>query len=379
MMDVWRVLFDMFKSDELRFINGLHTTVRQPKICSEICKCLGQTPVLYSQLSSELFSWSSKLEESSIQYRQSHGKLTISGKPTTALRHYLDFAQVLGLITEYNGSYLRTRLGSLCASFYSQINCQNEVSLNSCEVLFYFFLLLYFDADGLLLIMDLLNSKSELTQKSIQLEFSKGLIDRIIAKREGASLPLKIKLDEKFRAIKFQWKNPDKYAEHLISSRSAWLIELGFVGRIGKNKSYGITEHGAALLSKLPIIGTEGAMHDMDIQWFKTSALSQCAKMLFPEIHLFKLLNETSKAIYIAKYLEKSVEVVPGSASFKRPLFESILYTCINIIVMEKFCIDFNDVEEILKANLEINGKRFTLKDNGRWNESYIFVENISH
>jgi hypothetical protein len=368
--------------DGFRFINNLHTTVRQLFICSKIVRLLGKRQLPFELLKDEIITWSYKEEEQSEIYRNSKGKLTEinkkaskSGGETSSLKRYLVLCDSMGLIVNLNGYYSNTRLGHLLFYFLEN-KMGNDSQLDIYEKIFYSQLLLNIDADGILLVFQLLFDKN-LRQSEIQDLFKIEFNKRLNAKQYTSDFTAKSLVSEKYRTLNFTWQKPDIYAEHILIPRCEWLNSLGFVQieRKGNSTFYCISPIGNELYNSFNIIDTTNSIRDINYVFLQNHFFSVICKIGYLNIkkYFIDLTNDEQKML-IGRYLEEAIKVIKTSSTFRLPLKESLIFLTIEISVKEQILVNNNEIVNLLKNELTYNNKQYQINDLGRPNESYVIT-----
>jgi len=356
---------DKFNIDRLRFIDNLHTTNRQLPICSKIVEELRNRQIPKSILTSKLFKWSFEQEQNNEEYSNDRGKLTNKGRPTTAINHYLNLCESLNLIAKVGSVYSSTRLSSVLSSFNQQ-----QFHLTFGAKLFYLFQLFSIDADGLILIMEILSKGMILNQNELQKEFSKGLQQRLQYKRQYSTGTAKFNIGNKLIRVQMLWRSPEKYAEHMVAPRCEWLKTLGLVKieRNGSSTSYELSQVGSAIFNTLPVIHDVGGSRDINLKWMEENFFSTFGDILDDKKKDSKTLNLTS----LTQALAGSLMNVKSSNSFRLPALDTFLYMCIYLSEYCNIYINIAELTLLFKEGLDFDGKKFFLKEGGRVNESYI-------
>jgi predicted house-cleaning noncanonical NTP pyrophosphatase (MazG superfamily) len=362
----------MLESDDFRFILHLHTTSRQLYVCSELIKILGVAQLPKSVVDNKIINWSITEEQINQTYNKSRGKLTENGKKTTALSHYFQLCESFGLIISFNQIYSNSRIGNVLfnlSSINSKVGKLHQIELN-----FYLFQLLKIDADGLFLILDFLAEFEEINQKKLQQNFKRLLNSRLLAKQPHASATVKIIINERFRAINYIWKSAEKYAEHLLIPRCEWLITIGILEQRREKSStlYKFTEIGKEFYDKIPMI--TDSLKDINEDWLYSnyfSLLNNLDKKKTRED--FSNFSTEKQIEELGKYLEITFSDIKSSSSFRLPIYESLLYTCLKMFDVD-IVINFKDIIATLELGITYKNKNYRLKNNGRLNESYIIT-----
>lgn len=360
--------------DGFRFINNLNTTSRQLAVCSEIVKQLGVKQLPKELLSKLLCDWSTKLETDE-DYKNSKGKVTQDGKETSALKYYIDLADFLGLITHINNFYTNTRLAYILLYL---INTDKEPikfgKLTDTQKIFYLFQLFRIDGDGIIFLLNTFK-KDPIGQLKLQQIFKEEFNDRLLLKKDLATDIVKRQISEKYRAINFIWKKPEKYSEHLLIPRCEWLKSLGLVeiSKRGNNTIYSLSPEGSLLFDKLPVCNEAGSLRDIDESWIHNDFFEVVNEIYFDskKIRIDKL-DKSNVENTIGTAIEKAVTVVKTSSSFRIPIFDTIFFICIELMINNNIVVCFSDIFELFKNGFSYNGKEYFLRDTGRINEGYI-------
>lgn len=355
-----------FSIDSLRFIDNLHTTNRQLAICSKIVDELKNRQVPKSILISKLIKWSTEKEIVDLEYQKDKGKITNKGKPTTAIGHYLNLCESLSLITKFSDVYSSTRL-SFVLSFFSSYGFKFKAG----EKLFYAYQLLNIDADGLILILEILSKNQILNQADLQKKFSKGLQERLQYKRQYSVGSTKFNIGNKLVRVQLLWKSPEKYAEHMVAPRSEWLKILGLVNieRLKSSTVYSLTDIGREIFNLLPFIYDEGGSKDINLKWIEENFFGVIGAIL-PSSKVSAIDSDILDKVLEA--FSNSLLNIKSSNSFRLPSLDTFLFICLYMIEYYDIRLNISELITLFKEGLDYDGKKFFLKGSGRINESYI-------
>lgn len=359
-------------TDSLRFIDNIHTTSRQLGICTQIIKAIGKSNIPKSLLETILINQSAKLEDSNPEYNASSGKLTESGKQTTAIKHYLVLCEELGLVRSLNHFYSNTRLAFILLSLLPKDS--NGFRISSLECIFYLYLLLSKDADAILLSCSIVESAEEINQRSAQEDFLKFLNERLAIKQNNALPIIRQAINEKYRTVNFIWKNATSYAEHILVPRYSWLSQLGLmnISRSHGNTNYSLTLKGRRLQNALPGIET---IKDINDNWLKNKFFSTFETIYSDEkVHLTNIGFDKKQSL-LAEAVSTAVDNIQSSAAFKAPLFDTVLYACLYMYNIMNICVEINETLQALRDGLFFKNRSFSLKEGGRINESYLLIK----
>lgn len=361
--------------DGFRFINNLNTTARQLFICSEIVIKLGGKQLPKELLSQMLVKWSKTQELENDIYKNSKGKLSDNQKETSALKHYLDLSDFLGLITHLNNFYANSRLAYLLLyTINLDMGSENRTGLMLGEKLFYLFQLFTVDADGLIFILSQL-SKEKLNQKDLQKNFKDAFNARLLSKKDLASDIVKNQIGEKYRTVNFVWKNSEKYSEHLLIPRCEWLRTLGLIDieRKGNFTIYSLNEKGSYLYNSLPTISNNSEVKDVNETWIHNKLFPLYNELFCGgQYKLFSSLNSNERTDELGSSLEKAITIIKTSGSFRIPLYDSVLFVCLYMFLEKQIVVNFSNIFDELKSGLVFKRKQYILKEAGRINEGYI-------
>lgn len=374
------VLYDNMRSniinniDGFRFIKSLHTTARQLIVCSEIVKKLVGKQLPNEILSQLMLKWSIEEEENDEVYKISKGKLSDNGKQTTAFKNYLDLCNSLKMINHLNDFYSCSRLSY---TFFYFLKQNNKKGLSLPEKIFYLLQLFWIDADGILYILDEIKISSR-NQKDLQENFKMNFNNRLLVKQELANPIVKNMIGERYRTINYVWKNPKKYAEHLLIPRCEWLTSLGVleIKKKGNFTIYDLTDKGRLFINKIPNL-PNSILIDINEEWL-FNQLFTAINQLYGEknIKYFKDFNHQTKKSEIVIGLTNALKTIKTSNSFKIPLLDCLIFICIDFFCNRNTVIEMSEVLATLKEKIVSDSRSFSLVYEGRINESYI-ISNV--
>jgi hypothetical protein len=320
-----------------------------------------------------MFDWSLNEEKNNAIYKLANGKLSNFGKKTTAFSHYLDFCDSLGLISNLNGFYANKRLSYLLLHLLKEKE-HPETLLSTSVKLFYLSQLFILDSDGILLAMDMI-AGHKLNQKQIQENFKSSFSDRLLAKQDNTTSSIvKSEIGERFRTLNFQWQNAETYAEHILIPRFEWLHQLGIVN-IQKEKGatyYSLTTQGANFHNNIPEFrNADYCFRDIDDVWIKNQMFSSFGILYTERSIMPKQQHEMTNEL-LGHLLVKASSVIKSSNAFRLPLYDTILFLCIELFVEQNIIVNFEDILIKLRVPFSYGDKEYFSKEAGRINEGYI-------
>jgi len=295
-------------------------------------------------------------------YKDLRGTLYKNGKKTTALKHYLKLLSEFGLIQNLNEVYFCTKLGSVFKYFLKDADLNKEA-----EKVFYLFIILLNDADGVLSLLSYLNNQNTpLSQIHIQENYETILNEHFNTKLEYANDIVRQKILEKERVVNYIWKNIQSYSEHLITCRLAWLNQLELVNITPLRKTtYEISMMGKSLINCLKEF--TGSVADINMLFLKTRFFKMINKVYNIDVSSLQNSNE----ILLSSLETISNKIFPSN-KFKFPYFETVIFISINSYLNYKNKLEIKEVEDILAKGIFDKKYRYTLKLQPRMNESYI-------
>jgi len=207
-------------------ITEINTQVRRLGYVSAILSILGHKPRSESLLYDRLEKWSRdhKLELMASGNQQGQIKPT---RQRTGAKRYTAFAVSLGLIGRIAGAYRVTRFGKTLLPFLNRTNTRNPFELNLAERCAYLYWLLLKDGDRFFTVLDMLAEPSEQPLSRLQNDFQAHYLRRLgvrISTEKGHVAREILALRNR---VAHDWKNPKRYAEHIVPPRIHWLVDLG--------------------------------------------------------------------------------------------------------------------------------------------------------
>lgn len=378
-MGVQLALFDMTvaidKVDNFLFVDNLQTTVRQLKVFSAIIKHLNNKQLPKKILEQLVVAWSSEEEILNPNYKNGKGKATENGLKTAALGYYIQISTSLGFTCRFNDVYMNTKI-SQTFLYFLLLPSQHSNNLTTFEKIFYLYMILQVDADGIILCLSQLFNSPHKKQSQLQTEFKDKMSNRLQKKMDVSPNSIKVKIAAKYRTINFIWKKSKKYSEHIIAPRLEWLSELNLVNikREQKDTIYSLSEMGTWFFSSLPSIDSKG-LKDVTQKWINNHFFSTCNFIFNSEIaETYRHLSSQKQEEIIGEALLNAIKAVKSSLSFKLPVKETFLFIGMDLLVNKNIVINIVDIQDKLKSKFSYKGKMYLLKIAARSNEGYITV-----
>lgn len=362
----------MFNVDDLRLVEGTNTQVRQLRIVSVLIATIGKSHLPIDILRSRMLKWSLSLEKVNPGYSGANGKLTESGKPTTAFPKYVELSESLGLISKVGQTLILTRFGILLKHFVDKSEIK-DFRLSLYERAFYLYLLISKDADYILTIIHLIKTcENFIHQNEAQKQFEENFINRLKLKISYATSQAKSTIAEKKRIVQYEWRNTKKYSEHIIGPRLEWLNSLGLISmeKFGSKTIYIFTDVGISFFNEFPKDSKLGII-DINRTWLDKNFLHSIRFLVS------KNTISNDKEILLQRYLLKAADLFGASNAFRIPIEVTFLFTSLSILIIHHKIIEFNEIKEALNSGIEVDGKLFGFKSAARTTEGYITIKLI--
>lgn len=367
-------------SDDFRFINSLNTTARRLSVCTQIVKIISRQQLPKEIVKNSLISWSNNKEITDSIYNNSKGKITEKGKPTSSFDHYLNLCTELKLVSRFNQIYSSSKISSVLEYISTEeiSFIHSKSDLTDLEGLFYFLIILKEDADGVLLIFNILNSLDGIaSQKELLAKFKENFNIRLIAKQSTTNVKLNNDINEKMRALNYSWQKAEIYAEHLIIPRCEWLSDIGLlkIHKSGSKTLYEFNESSKKLMALLPIIeGTN--VYDINENWYYSKS-AECFIESTLAVDDYKLFNDlifSEKEKLIIEKIEEAKHVVQTSSTNRVPVFDTLLYIILKSLKSNNIITNFDELIILLRQGISFENKEYHIKEQARKNEGYISI-----
>lgn len=362
----------MTEVDGFRFVTQLNTQVRTLVTLSQMVKIIGSKQLPIPILQNTLQSWSAKEEEKSSTYKNHRGKITKNnGKPTTAFKPYLQFITSLGLITTVGNFVTCSRTGKLLNQFANYPK-QTDSQLNTAEKLFYLINLFNYDADALILTLELLQDfEHPVSQKKILEKFEVKLKERLLLKQKYATGPTKLDIQERYKRVHYEWKKTLNYAKHIIPPRLEWLEDLNITKQ--QKKGYQLTAKGQRFYKTLFTLANSNSQ-DINQTWLQTKAMAAFSTLVLPTTNLIYWtdLSITEQNNLLTPILPKAFALFDSEGAWRASFNATAWFVIINLSSKQNVIIEQQDLETALKSSIIINEKKFSVRSAARANEKYI-------
>jgi hypothetical protein len=362
-----------------RELTELNTQVRILSVISQLLRILAKESLPEEIIKFRLIRWSAAQETSDTGYGLRTGKLTNKGKATSAFPRYLSFAKALGLIESIGQTHRRSRLGTPLSALIGDTD-PKTTELSDEEKIFYLLILLWKDADPLLCILDRMATESDrgVRQLDLQREFGYLYQNRLQAKIDHSP-------DENFRQIVFkrlttiasEWKNPARYAEHIVPPRLEWLRDLGVLKiASGKIKTFCFSDSIFASYQSWPKIAVQTS--DLSDHWIWTSFMSYLGcNLIGRPYRSWDVVELSDRTRYLAPLLKTAFSVLTSRGVPRVPLNTTMIYAMIRLAVDHGVVVNFEQLQNFLAGKHKIGNRKYQVRLSPRENESYILAMTI--
>lgn len=356
-----------------RVIGDVKTKVRRLGYFSALVRLIGPREVNESLALSLLTSWSQDNKGFLREYCDGSGEVTSQAEA----RKYLQCATALDLLSKTMGSYRVSRRGHMLYVLLGQLGRTdvNPFCISKEEKVFYTYHLLSLDADVLLLVLDSVKHLQAPRLSDLQNNFRDAYIRRLTAKMASTSNEAVLEvLLERRNIAEHVWKNPKRYAEHIIPSRANWLLDLGILepAQFRKHR-YSLTNAGQGLARSLVHV-VDGYHSDVTDDWLQEKFFSEAVPALL-ENTVFVHWDNVDKGELIKRigfHLEAAFRAFQMAGVEAIALYEGIRYVCMRLATHDSMLINEANLMRIVGESIEINGKRYEVRKLPRTNESFL-------
>lgn len=359
-----------------RALEATHTQTRRLAYITAMLSMLGRSNLPERLLLAKMTRWSQEHQEDLAGYWVQTGEMTSTRRNSAGAR-YLDLAINLGVIASISGEYRLTRIGLTLFALVENLDSANPFILTLVERLFYTHLLLDKDADVLLTLLGRLWEQPGISLAGLQNSYQQDFVKRLASKgRVVEDERLKQQLLERRLEIETGWKNPAKYAEHIVPPRLNWLLDLGLLETASfQRHQHCLTDAGATFVGRLLCLG-EGAFLDVSELWLSADFWRFAPRDLLnvQPTQLWDHLSEVERQAVCAPLLKEAFAVFQHSMVPKASLTQVLLYMSIKLILKNQVIVSPYDLTQWLSIPRVLNGQRYEVRLSPQENVSYIVL-----
>jgi len=170
---------------------------------------------------------------------------------------------------------------------------------------------------------------------------------------ESSTLPTKSvrEITTKLNRIK-EWKNPEKYLEHIIEPRINWLLDLDVLDKDSfQDNIISLSEKGLMLYDTL------NSYYDIFLEKYLISEHLLCFDFFDMISELYELDAEPINNDYslINQYINESFSLFKTLAPNRVTASQAILYTCYMMLFKEKKIVNFCTIKNYLSSKENIS------------------------
>jgi len=359
-----------------RALEATHTQTRRLAYITAMLSMLGRSNLPERLLLAKMARWSQEHQEDLAGYWVQTGAMTSTRRNSAGAR-YLDLAINLGVIASISGEYRLTRIGLTLFALTENLDTPNPFILTPVERLFYTHLLLEKDADVLLTLLARLWEQPGISLAGLQKSYQHDFVKRLLLKgRVVEDERLKQQLLERRLEIETGWKNPEKYAEHIVPPRLNWLLDLGFLDTASfRRHRYSLTDAGEAFVGRLPRLGEE-AFYDVSESWLSADFWGfMPGDLLGIRVSgLWEQLSEAERQAVCSPLLKEAFDVFQHTMVPKVSLTQVLLYMSVKLILESHITVSPDDLEQWLSISRVLDDRRYEVRLSPQENVSYIVL-----
>lgn len=363
---------------QYRALEGTNTKTRRLAYLTTVVSCLRRESLSLQRLLTVLGNWNKDHSNSLQHYYIQTGELTFT-KQHSAISHYLDLAVKLGIVTSLAGVYRNTRTGLVLGTLVEQSRAtSNPFFLTTAERLFYAYLILKNDADILLTIVGRISKQPDITLSELQDDFQNDFLDRLERKVKLCRDELvRRQLLDRISQVNREWKNPKKYAEHIVPPRLNWLLDLLLLDvEKFKKHQYSFSEGGQLLFSAL---ATSHDLSDVTDDWVDADFWKLAAKIFNKRKSwiTWQRMSDPKRRDVLGGLLSDTFKTFRYTFVPKVSASQALLYLSIRLIIDHGILGSPACLSSWLASSQVLNGRVYELRYSARENESYLLATTI--
>lgn len=359
-----------------RALEATHTKTRRLAYITAMVTMLGRSSLPERLLLAKMLRWSQEHQEDLAEYWTQTGAITSTRRNSAGAR-YLELARRLGIVASISGECRLTRIGLTLFALTETSGMANPFVLTNVHRLFYSYLLLEKDADVLLTLLDGLCKQPGTSLASLQKSYQQDFVRRLALKgRVVEDEQLKQQLLERRMEIERGWKNPEKYAEHIVPPRLNWLLDLGYLDPVSfRHHQYRLAQAGATLTEGLLQFGEE-AFCDVSEPWLSMDFWYLAPRHLLnvQPFQLWEHLNEAERQSVCAPLLREAFVAFQHTMVPKVSLTQVLFYMSVKLILEGRIAISPDDLVQWLSISRVLNGQRYEIRLSPQENVSYMVI-----
>ncbi len=349
-------------------IGDINTQVRRLRYVSAIIDVLRTDHLSHTGIMRRLVRWSEQHAEDLDNYPVQTGRVCTAASAGT---RYLSMASSLQLLSHVATQYRITKIGNVLRIILSnqEARYRDTFALSTSEKALYLFLIFRNDQDFFAVVLGQLAEKSSYSLKSLQNDFYPSLMHRLQLRIETTQEKIaRTQLMEKLRELN-AWKNPVRYAEHIVPPRLHWLFDLGLIDAdCFYSHRYSLNSKGEQLFSSLPLVAS--TIVEVSEKWMETSYFGDAATSLMENSAVdFDLRDDHG---LLMDLVQKAFDALRTEFVPRVPMQELSLLVSIWMLEYKGIRLNLSEIGKILHTPQSLAGSSYQAVFAARANERYI-------
>jgi hypothetical protein len=175
-------------------------------------------------------------------------------------------------------------------------------------------------------------------------------------------------------AIQFKWRSAEKYAEHILAPRLAWLNSLGFVDiRQSRGTRYTISPTGFGFLKHCITLG-QAFTHDISSKWLEEQGMKTASMFLASgrKFSPWETLPQSERVNYLTPFIERAFQRLDEERMGRVLFFPFATLVLVTMACSAQVIADRADLIESLQFQPRYGDKIYAVRLSARANESYV-------
>jgi len=189
--------------------------------------------------------------------------------------------------------------------------------------------------------------------------------------------PLRRLLLDRHTEIKTTWKNPERYAEHIVPPRLHWLLDLGLLDlkREKNSITYKLTGAGQRFMEALPKFSSP-PKPEVTNQWLGTRFFSEVGPILISADHFrqWDNVDDTIRMEVCRKYLSVAFSEFRKTSLPKISLTQGLMYLCLRFATDSHLLANPQDLVQWFRTPRILGSYKYEVRTSARENEAYFVM-----
>lgn len=357
-----------------RALDGTNTKTRRLAYLTTILVKLERSGLTEQQLLRALAEWNSRNKHWLANYWVKTGEVTFTRRNSAGAR-YIQLASDIGLISPIAGLLRATRIGLVLSSLRPEtmVRSSGPFYLSPVEQAFYLFRLLEKDADILLTVIDYLSAYPGVELAQVQREFKTSFIARLNQKMIASN---DVRTQQSLRGRRQEvekWRQPEKYAEHIVPPRLNWLLDLKLLEEGSfRHHKYHFNQSGRNLVAALPVLNGH-MFHEISTDWLQSEFWYFVIHLVYAhQKKRWNELDERGREDSMSPVMPAIFTAFQYTSIPKVSLTQALLFACIKLATEQGIGVGPSELATWLSNAGSIAGRRYQVRISARENESYL-------